>query len=133
MKFRNLFVAVTLTAACIGCSRPSQTYSAACSAPLSHWATEKNGIGHHLPVMPVYVGSDGTVLWNKSAISDAQLRKYMVDLSTMNPVPQVILEVSPSTSCDRVRAIRLIMDAAPMCKGTYSHCSEGWNWKQWPQ
>ena len=82
--------------------------------------------------MPVYVGSDGTVLWNKGAISDVQLRKYMDEVSRLNPVPQVVLEVSPSASCDRVTAIRAIMDAAPMCKGPYSRCSEGWNWKEWP-
>lgn len=132
MRTAGLFLALALTTTTVGCNEASPTYSAACSTPLSKWGTEKIGIGHLVPVMPVYIGSDGTILWGKNAISDAQLRKYMMDVSGLNPVPQVVLEVSPSTSCDRVRAIRSIMDAAPICKGRYSRCSEGWNWKEWP-
>ena len=116
----------------VGCDKAPETYSAACSTPLSNWRTEKDGIGHLLPVMPVYVGSDGTILWNENTISDAQVHSFMAQASKLNPVPQVVLEVSPSTPCSRVRSIRAIMDAAPMCKGPYSRCSEGRNWKQWP-
>lgn len=82
--------------------------------------------------MPVFIGSDGSVLWGKVAISDAKLREYMNEASGLNPTPQVILEVSPSALCARVTTVRTIMDAAPMCKGPHSLCSEGWNWKEWP-
>jgi hypothetical protein len=132
MRTTALSLTFALVTPLVGCNKAPQTYSAACSTPLRNWTTERNGIGHLLPVMPVYVGSDGTVLWSKDAISDAQLRKYMVAASELNPVPQVVLEVSPSAQCDRVKAIRAIMDAAPMCKGPYSRCSEGWNWQEWP-
>jgi hypothetical protein len=115
-----------------GCHRTPETYSAACATPLNHWSTEKDGIGHLLEIMPVFIVTDGTALWNKTAISNAQLRAYMNQASDLNPVPQVILEVSPSASCQRVREVRAIMDAAPMCKGPHSRCSEGWNPNQWP-
>jgi len=113
------------------CSQPPETYSAACATPLSHWGTESDGIGHLLPIFPVYVGSDGSVLWNKLALSNDQLRSYMVETSNLNPVPQMILQVSPSASCARVEEVRKIMDAAPMCKGPSSRCSEGWKPDEW--
>jgi hypothetical protein len=132
MKMVAIFVAVSLAAILAACDGKPRTYAASCSSPLSNWRTEKDGIGHLNVVTPVYVGSDGSVLWNKVAVSDTQLRNYMVELSGLNPVPQVVLEVSPSVSCDRVVAIRAIMDATPACNAQYSHCSEGWNWKEWP-
>jgi hypothetical protein len=114
-----------------GCERPAQTYSAACSTPLSNWRTEKDGLIHEGIALPVYVGSDGTILWDKNNISDAQLGTYMRELHELNPVPLVVLEISPSAPCKRVKAIRTIMDAAPVCKGPHSHCGEGWNWREW--
>jgi len=84
-------------------------------------------------VQPVYIGSDGSVLWNKVAISDATLRLYMSQMSIMNPEPQAVLDISPATACSRVKTIRAIMDAALLCKGPHSLCSEGWNWRQWPE
>jgi hypothetical protein len=131
MKIARL-TAVLLIAGLSACKETPQTYASSCSIPLSKWRTEKDGIRHLAVVMPVYVGSDGSVLWSKAAISDAQLRKYMLELGGLNPVPQVVLEVSPSASCERVRAIRAIMDATPVCQNQYTRCSEGWNWKQWP-
>ena len=130
MKMGPFLLAALLAAT--GCQKMPETYSAACSTPLPNWGTERNGIGHLLPVMPVYVGSDGSILWNQDIISDTQLRTYMKRVSALSPVPQVVLEVSPSASCSRVKVIRAIMAAAPICKGQYSRCSEGWNWKQWP-
>ena len=133
MRIVPYLLSSALALAVAGCNKPPHTYSAACSTPLDNWTTEKDGIGHLLPVMPVYVGSDGTVLWGKTAISDVQLHTYMLETSQLNPAPQVVLEVSPSAHCDRVASVRRIMDAAPMCTGPYSRCSEGWNWKQWPE
>ena len=115
-----------------GCNQTPKTYSAACAVPLPGWGTEKNGIGHLLPVMSVFLASDGTVLWNKATTSNEKLRSYVNEASGLNPVPQIVLEVSPAASCDRVREVRLIMDSAPMCKGPHSRCSEGWNPKEWP-
>ena len=125
-----LFLLASLTSAC---NRAQATYAADCSTPLAHWGREKNGTGHLRVVQPVYLGSDGSIIWNKTVISDATLQRYMVQVSSMNPEPQAVLDVAPATSCDRVKMIRAIMDAAPMCKGPHSLCSEGWNWRQWPE
>jgi hypothetical protein len=72
-------------------------------------------------------------IWNRVVISDATLRRYVAQMSSMNPEPQAVLDVAPAAACDRVEVVRTIMDAAPLCKGPHSLCSEGWNWKQWPE
>ncbi|WP_207148983.1 hypothetical protein, partial [Listeria monocytogenes] len=83
---------------------------------MSNWKTEKDGVGHLVPLMSVFLTSDGTVIWNKTAISNKKLHSYMVEASGLNPVPQIVLEVSPAASCQRVSEVRSIMDSAPMCK-----------------
>lgn len=77
-----------------GCGRAPETYSASCSKPLPNWGTEKNGIGHLVPVMSVFLGTDGTVLWHQAAITNGTLRSYMKEVSGLNPTPQIVLEVS---------------------------------------
>lgn len=128
-----MMLVVALSILPSGCDRAPLTYAANCSAPLAHWGREKDGVGHLRVVQPVYIGSDGSILWNKAVISDTTLRRYMSQMSSMNPEPQAVLDVSPSAACSRVGAVRAIMDAAPMCKGPHSLCSEGWNWRQWPE
>ena len=118
--------------ALLGCSRSPETYSAACATPPPNWGTEKNGIGHLLPVMSVLLATDGTVLWNRIAISEKKLQSYMNEASNLNPVPQIVLEVSPAAQCQKVHEVRSIMDQAPMCKEPHSRCSEGWRPKEWP-
>lgn len=132
MKKAALCSIVVLTMAISACARVPQTYAASCSTPSANWRTEKDGIGHLNVVMPVYVGSDGSILWSRNSISDAQLQNYMDELSSLNPVPQVVLEFSPSVPCERVRIIRSLMDATPVCQNRYARCSEGVNWKAWP-
>lgn len=126
-------IALALFLATLGCEKAPGTYAANCATPPENWGREKDGIGHLRTVQPIDVASDGSVIWNANLISDATLRRYMLRMSAMNPEPQVVLNVSPAAACDRVRAIRAIMDAAPICKEPHSLCSEGWNWKRWPE
>lgn len=123
---------LALAAVLSGCNQAAPTYSAACATPLPNWKTEKDGVGHLLPIMPVFLVTDGSVLWSKVALSNDKLRSSMREASAMNPVPQIVLQVSPSASCRRVREVRSIMDAAAMCKGPQSRCSEGWKPEEWP-
>lgn len=132
MSRTSLNWALALSAILSGCNQAPPTYSAACATPLPNWKTEKDGVGHLLVVVPVFLATDGSVLWNKAAISDDKLRSYMRKASGMFPMPQIVLQVSPSASCRRVREVRSSMDAAPMCKGPYSRCSEGWKLEEWP-
>ncbi len=129
---RSLIILVIIGTTLTGCERTPRTYAAACAVPLPNWKTEKDGVGHLVPLMSVFLASDGTVIWNKTAVSNEKLHSYMIEVSGLNPVPQIVLEVSPAAPCKRVTEVRSIMDSAPMCKAKYSQCSEGWNPKEWP-
>ena len=134
MRFYSTVVFVALASLItLGCNRTSENYASKCSTPRKNWGREKDGIGHLRTVQPIYIASDGSTLWNRTVISDATLRRYMARMSNMNPEPQAVLDVAPAAACSRVEAIRAIMDAAPLCKGPHSLCSEGWNWRQWPE
>lgn len=132
MSLRRTAPVAIMLSVSFGCSRAPETYAANCSTPLPHWGREQDGIGDLRFVQPVYVGSDGSILWNKALITDATLRDYVAKMSVMDPYPQVVLEVAPAAACQRVVAVRKIIDAAPFCHGPRSLCSEGSNWKQWP-
>ena len=133
MMPNRMMLAVVLATSLSGCDRAPMTYAANCATPLANWGREKDGIGHLRAVQPIYIGSDGSILWNKVVISDATLRRYMSRMSTMNPEPQAVLDISPATACSRVQAVRAIMNSTPLCKGRHPLCSEGWNWRQWPE
>lgn len=115
-----------------GCERREATYAAGCATPPGHWGTEKGGIGHLRVPQPIYLMTDGSVIWNRAPISDDVLYRYMHQMSGMSPEPHAVLVVSPAAPCDRVAAVRAIMSAAELCQGPHPLCSEGWNWQQWP-
>jgi hypothetical protein len=54
--------ALPLVAILFGCNQASPTYNAACATPLPNWKTEEDGVGHLLPIMPVFLVADGSVL-----------------------------------------------------------------------
>jgi len=108
----------------IACSRAQDNYASICSAPREHWGRVKDGIGHLRTMQPIYVASDGSTLWNKVVISDATLRNYMSVMSGINPEPQAVLDIAPTAACNRVEAVRTIMDAAPMCKGRIRYAAK---------
>lgn len=134
MRFTPVLLLVALAGlSTSGCNPPPETYAANCSTPLKNWGREKDGIGHLRMVQPIYLATDGSILWNSEVISDAMLKRYMAKVSVLNPEPQIVLDVAPAATCNRVEAVRAILDAAPLCKGQYPLCSEGWNWRQWPE
>lgn len=124
-----LLIAGTLAS---GCEPVARTYAAACSRPREGWGQERDGIGHLRVVQPIGVRADGAIRWNGAVIPDAVLRRYMAQMSAMNPEPQAVLEIAPTAPCERVQIVRAIMAAAPLCQGPHPLCSEGRNWRQWP-
>lgn len=129
---RTLCVVILAGIAVAGCERAPSTYASDCATPLKGWGREQDGIGHLRTVQPIYVTADGSVLWNKVAISDAALQHHMAQMSEMDPEPQAVLEIAPGAACSRVAAVRAIMDAAPLCQGPHPLCSEGRDWERWP-
>ena len=120
-------------AACLilsACQRGTETYAAGCSIPLAGWGREADGLYELRPTMPIYLTSDGSLLWNRKAISNPELGRRLNEAASFTVAPQVVLEVAPSAECTRVGAVRDVMNDTQLCRD--GGCSEGWNHNQWP-
>ncbi|HEX8214807.1 MAG TPA: hypothetical protein VF582_04970 [Allosphingosinicella sp.] len=76
------------------------------------------------------VNSTGELRAEGKRLDIADLREKLQLWESMHPIPHVVLMPSPKAPCETVRSVRRIMEAAPICRGPYSHCGEG-NWKDW--
>lgn len=124
-------IALLMVCLIAACSEAPKNYAESCSVPLDHWGKQR--IAHLRDVQPVYVRADGSIIWNRDVIPDAALRRHMMRASVMDPAPQVVLQVAPTAPCERVKAVRSMMDEAPLCKAPHSLCSEGSDWERWPE
>lgn len=142
MKPPLLAIALSCAALLGSCQQPNRTYAEGCSARLPTWGGPSDGIGHLRPVLPVFLDASGSTHWGEihisgpirsasTEISDEGLRRNMTMVSDLNPQPHLVLEVAPQALCKRVRAVRRIIDNAPLCKESRL-CSEGADWKAWP-
>lgn len=136
MEGARTIILLILILLLVGCHRRSANYSAECATPLSHWGTAEDGIGHLRPVIVISIDSRGRAKRvfksYETHVSDAEIREFMAWANTANPQPHLVLEAVPSAPCSQVTVIRGLMDAAPICRGPHSLCSEGNNWKNWP-
>lgn len=131
MRLQTLVLSISLGLS--GCSETSGTYDLSCAQPPKYWGTQKDGIGHLRLVNSVKLDDLGHLTWNKVPMSDDQLSKFAIQSGNLNPEPQLILEVTGRSPCERVETIRRIMNAAPICQGEYPLCSEGRNWRDWDE
>jgi hypothetical protein len=86
-----------------------------------------DGIGHLRIYNLVTVDRLSGVKWNNSRIDMAELANFMAQIGMMNPEPQIILQIENGADCNRVRAVRRIMAAAPICRDL-QYCGEGRGW-----
>ena len=114
-----------------GCSQADKTYAVGCSSLPSHWAGRR--IAHLRAVQPIYVRADGSALWNERVVSDDTLKLYLSKASAMDSEPQIVLSVAPAAACERVDTVRSIMNGSSLCNGPHVLCSEGSDWKHWPE
>lgn len=121
----RLQLALATTAVLVSCS--PTTYENACQAPPTGW---RNTLDHHGIVVELGITPNGELLSGEKQLDEASLRSSLAEWNRMNPVPHVVLVPSADAPCDSVREVRKIMEAAPICQGSYSHCGEG-NWKEW--
>ena len=119
------------------CSPAKETYAESCSKPLDHWRTERDGLVHLSPVLAFSVDEDGLlkerVGSSERVISDSDLAEIASEASSLSPFPQFVLEVEPNAPCDRVEAVRTIMNRSDICRDETSLCSEGSNWENWTE
>lgn len=111
---QGLLVSLLLTAGC----QDVGTYGKRCSAPLAHWRKQSEGINHHAISAHVRLASNGSITWNGLKVTQSKLSTLLDESRSMNPSPFIILSAEADTACNRVRAIRTLMDAR--------YCSRHW-------
>jgi len=85
-------------------------YGEQCSTPLGHWRKQSEGMNHHAIPNHVRLDSHGAATWNGVGVSDSELSTYLDQSRPMDPLPFMILSAQADTPCDRVRAVRQLMD-----------------------
>ncbi|MBY8825016.1 ExbD/TolR family protein [Sphingomonas colocasiae] len=112
----------------LGAAAPEERYAASCHTPLPGW--QRPGFGwHHVDLNHLRIRGDGSLRWNRAAISRETLDDYLARIKVMEPQPVVILEVDPKAGCAMVRRIRGQMDDVLGCAEN-GLCGEGigrWN------
>ena len=93
----------------VGCQKVG-TYGEQCSAPLTHWRKQSEGMNHHAIPVHVRLSSQGAATWNGVAVTDSELGSYLDQSRPIVPLPFIILSAQPDTPCDRVRAVRHLMN-----------------------
>ena len=120
-------IAILLLAAC---GQTNMAYDKACSKPPPGFRTERDGRGHLRPYLSIEISDQGWLTWAGTPISDNQLGSLVREAGQLNPQPLLVLEVGPSTPCDRVDVVRKIVASAPICREDH-RCSEGRNPENW--
>jgi hypothetical protein len=103
------------------------TALASCDTPLSNWLRPSDGIGHLLLHNRVTVAADDKIRWNDRVITKTELAHLTFESGKLDPVPQIILQVSPKAKCEAVNAVRRTMNEAPICQNL-KLCGEGQGW-----
>ncbi|MGP7797128.1 ExbD/TolR family protein [Sphingomonas sp. CLY1604] len=112
-------IAAMLIVAC------SQHDPRACKTPRSYWQ-EPYKFGGIEPIMSVVaLTHGGTIYWNGTAVSRAQLNEYLKISHGLNPEPHIFLETEMGVSCEALEAVRDQIDRQLDCRKPYSRCSEG--------
>jgi len=102
----QLILAALLLAGC----QDAGTYGERCSVPLAHWRKQSEGMNHHAIPVHLRLDSLGAAEWNGVVVTDSELSAYLDQSRAITPLPFIILSAQPDTSCDRVRAMRQLMD-----------------------
>ncbi len=104
-------------------------YLANCAKPMDGWGTEVDGVGHLMIVVSGALSPDGHVRFNRKSVTDRELAETLAEVSRLNPLPQLVLEVDPLTPCSRVKEVRSLMERSPICE--QGLCSEGRDPEDW--
>ncbi len=100
----------------------SPAVSATCGAPLSGWKTARPAAAQVVNTVSLLGHSRGAnahathLTWNGSSASPEQVRVYLGLVRLMNPVPTLVLVVSPSVDCAEVSAFRQMIDETLDCE-----------------
>jgi hypothetical protein len=120
MLGRNSLIALAL----IPVPATAGTYPSQCPKTLPGWLNQSginavDGLDNR-----VHLGRDGSLRWNGTRVTTANIESYASIVVQMRPQPLTVLEIEDGASCDQVQAIRQLLDAHAQCAGG-ARCGEG--------
>ena len=62
-------------------------------------------------------------VWNHKPVSKQTVRRYIAEMSRLNPLPNIVLLIDPISTCSEVRAMRAFITARLHC-GSENACVE---------
>lgn len=118
----SAFVAISLSA----CSLSNKT---ACVSKERAWPLGSNLTRGIDPVQAnILVTQDGLVRWNKTIVSQADLKKYIQINESLVPSMPIILSHHPQAPCQPLEAVRWMLDKTQMCQE--GRCGEQRAWER---
>ena len=99
----------------------SAALSNSCAAPPAGWTTsrpDKSQVVNTIVIhdkAPSPMTRSSLPTWNGAAVTAGQIHEYVGVTKQMNPVPTLLLVVSPHADCEQVKGVRKIVDDALDC------------------
>jgi hypothetical protein len=122
MRESSLVAVILLLAGC----GDSGTYPKQCGQLLPGWVTNERGFGTLGIASDVRLHKDGRVSFNRKPVTDQQLVEFSRITGEMDPWVFVTVAIDDGASCERVRAVRAIIDKGIGCNGERrGTCGEG--------
>lgn len=78
---------------------------------------------------------DTRLFWNKAALNAQTLRRYLTEVRRLNPMPNMVLVVSPKALCSDVNTLRQMISSNLQCGAGYAcveYSSRAWKSVQPP-
>ena len=85
-----------------------------CGGTPSGWQKQGSEFGELMTVNLLEVRKDQLV-WNHKPVNKRIIRRYIAEMSRLNPLPNIVLVIDPRSSCSEVRAIRAIITSRLHC------------------
>lgn len=104
-----------------GVAAPAPVAARSCAAPPTGWITSRQDSSQVVNTIVIYDKTPGPMsraslpTWNGSTVNAAQLHQYVGITKRMNPVPTLLLVVSPRADCEEVQFVRQIVDGILDC------------------
>ena len=91
----------------------SPALAATCGGAPSGWKTSRP---HGQVINTLAIDDAKPATWNGSPVTREQVRQYVGLTKELNPVPTLLLVVSPAADCAEVRTFRQMIDTTLDCK-----------------
>lgn len=114
-------IIAALLAALVAVPAVSPAAPASCAAPSAGWMTSRPDKSEVVNTIVIHNKAPGPMVrsslptWNGAVVNAGQIHEYVSITKQMNPVPTLLLVVSPHADCEEVKVVRKIVDDALDC------------------